>query len=365
MLEDLRKKSIKTTKIWLLILIICAVALFGIMGSTFSKLFSGPKSLDHVTVEDIPGVYVKGDITAIYGQFAEYYEEDEYGHQTITDNYYIIPLGKKYIGLHVSPEDFEGADQIFNETMDFLDGNADDIYTRMSIIGTINPMPSEAYDYFEDFFSSFGYTDEEIEELALPYMLDIGYVGEYESYVVYGLLTLGAVLILLSIICIIQMFTGAHLSKIKKFIKHNQDSVGMESIEADYERGAVLGSFVIGKLFTFYFRVNKANILKNSDMVWAYLLNVTHRSYGIKVGVTRSLIIYTKDKKKHTIQLKKNDDINAILNRLAEVNPHIITGYSDDLLKLFKKDFDTFVNLRYNRETATAQAPANEMNHTY
>ena len=366
MLEQLRKRNLKTTRIWLFALIASVIVILLITWNSLTKLIAGPQQLDSLAIEELSDSYVNGDITAIVGLYAEYYEEYDDGTETTTANYYVIPVGEyEFIGLHVSEEDFAKADQIYNETMDYLLGNTVDMYSSLNITGTINPMESELHDFYVEWFKSYGYTDEEINQVALPYVLQVGYIGQFDSFSTYGLLAVCAVALLLVIILILQMLSKSYLSRIKKFIKNSEDSASMERIEADYEGATPFGSITIGNLYTHYFQGNKAWILKNSDMIWAYMLNVTHRTYGIKVGVTKTLIVYTKNKKKYSINLKKSDDVTSILNKLSEINSTIVTGYSDELKKLFKKDFDSFVNLRYSQESASTNDTTEYNDTTY
>lgn len=366
MLEQLRKRNSKVTLSWILILMGSALAILLITWNSFTKLIEGPQQLDSLAIEELPGSYVNGDITAIVGNYAEYYEKYDDGREKITDNYYVIPVGDyEFIGLHVSEEDFSDAKRIYNETMDYLLGNKSDMFSSMNVTGTINKMDDELHKFYVEWFQSFDYTDEEINQVALPYVLQVGYAGKFLTDTTYALLTIGAILLIAVFILIIQMLTGSYLSKIRKFIKKNSDSVSMERIEDDYEGATSFGSIKIGNLFTHYYQGNKAWIIKNSDMIWAYLLNTTHRTYGIKVGVSKQIIIYTKDKKKYAINVKNSDDIASILSKLSESNSDIITGYSDELKKLFNKDFDSFVNLRYSKESANTQETSQFNDTTY
>ncbi len=352
MLEQLKKQSRKSTRNRLIICLLITIISLLVVSGSLSKLISGPEKLDDLPLDRISAAYVNADINAILGNFAEYYEESDDGSKNVTDNYYVIPVGdEEFIGLQVSKEDFDSAELIFNQTMDYLIGNTDELTSIMNVTGSVNDMDSEVYDYYKEWFEEYGYTDEEIDNVALPYILQIGYIGAMDQVAVYGLLALAAVGLLLTVIIIIQSLTGSYLSRIKKYIRENESSASMERIESDFENAAALGSVWVGKLFTYYFQGNKAWILKNSDIVWAYLLNVTHKTYGIKVGTTKTLLIYTRDKKKHSVQVKKSDDITAILQQLSETNPYVVTGYSDELMKLFKKDFDAFTNLRYSKES--------------
>jgi hypothetical protein len=360
MLVQLKKQAITSTI--KRILICAAITLISLLISydSLTKFIEGPKDLYALDVKDLPKTYVTGDINAILGNFAEYYEENEDGTENVTNNYYIIPVGEsEYIGLEVSKSDFGIADQILEETMNYIDGTQDELTTALNVTGTVNPMESEVLQYYQDWFKSSGYSEEEIKNLALPYMLQINYVGSVDTGTAYAFLALAAVCIILILVLIINLLTGSHLSKIRKYLKQNESSMSMEKIEADYENASDAGPVKIGSLFTYYFQGNKAWIIRNEDIIWAYEQEVTHKTNGIKVGVSKNLLIYTRDKKKHTIRLKKKDDVSPILSQLSQ-NEHIITGYSDKLLKCFEKDFDAFLNLSYSSETASTEQDINQ-----
>ena len=77
--------------------------------------------------------------------------------------------------------------------------------------------------------------------------------------------------------------------------------------------------------------------------------------YGIKVYNMKSLVMFTKNKKKHIATIKDSSDIDYIIETISQNNPHIITGYSKELEKCFKKDFETFINLNSRNEETTDQ----------
>lgn len=71
----------------------------------------------------------------------------------------------------------------------------------------------------------------------------------------------------------------------------------MERLESDYLSAMQIESVRVGKTCFYYFKASKAKILSNQDIIWAYLENVTQRTYGIKTGDRKFILIYTKDKK--------------------------------------------------------------------
>lgn len=47
----------------------------------------------------------------------------------------------------------------------------------------------------------------------------------------------------------------------------------------------------------------------------------------------------------HKIPMKKVDHVNALMNQFSQQQPHIVIGFSEELKKCFKKDFNSFLNL--------------------
>lgn len=148
------------------------------------------------------------------------------------------------------------------------------------------------------------------------------------------------------------MFSGAYISKVKRFVKKHPE-ISVDEIDLDYERGVEIESSRVGKAYTYVFKGSKANILKNDEIIWAYLKRITHKTNGIKTGVTYEVLIATKDKKPHDIPMDSEDGVYAVLEELSKHNPHIVLGYSDELKKMYKKDYDAFLELS-RRQVANA-----------
>lgn len=74
--------------------------------------------------------------------------------------------------------------------------------------------------------------------------------------------------------------------------------------------------------------------LKYEDIVWAY--TITLKNYTIKTG--KSLLAYTKDKKKHVVISvgPKDNVLDDILIDLQEKNPNIKIGYNKENKKFFE-----------------------------
>lgn len=252
MLEQLKKQSMKDVMIRLVICAIIILILLGVTRSSLLKLIKGPQDFSSLSLEELPDAYVNGDINVIIDVFAEYYEENDDGTEEITKNYYVIPFGEdKYIGLNVSKGDFPLANLICDETYEYLMGTRDDLTSKIQVTGTVNKMNEETYGYYLDWFEKSQFlensTTEAIEAAALPYMLQVDYIGTLDSALIYTLLVCICLVLLYAIIILIKGVTGAYLSRVKKYIKHNDSNFSLERMEVDYLSSVPIESVRVGK----------------------------------------------------------------------------------------------------------------------
>jgi hypothetical protein len=359
MLNELKKLSNKRAigRVVLVTAALVMVLIFFI--GDFIRGIKGPKDLYSLSPDEIPGAYVTGEVNAMIDVFAEYYTYNDDGSTNSTELYYIIPVGEEeYAALEIKPEDFDLAEQIYDDTYDYLSGNIDELSASIKITGTFQDMEPELKQYFTetiaDSYYFYDFTDEDIDKLIYPYVLKNDMIGENEPVTLYIIMALAAVLFIYIIIVLIKMLTGAYLSSIRKYIANNDASISQERIEADYDRAVKVESLRIGETWTYYLDGIKPMIIKNSDIVWAYQEIVTHKRNGIKVGTTKSVILYTRNKNKITLTMKKIDNIELTLETYARQHSHIVMGYSETLKATFKKDFEGFLNLA-NRQNESQQ----------
>lgn len=353
MFEQLKKQSMKSALLRILLCAVIIIIAIVVMKNSLLKMYEGPKDLESLSMEEVPNSYVNTDVYAILSNFAEYYQTSDDGTETVTDQYYIIPVGEEeFIGLEIDAEDNTRAQQIYDETYEYLNGTRNELTTTLAVTGTINKMDDEIYDYYKEWFETSGYlenpTQEEIDNIALPYILQVDYIGGFEDYIVYVAIFIIAVCLLCIFIILIKSLSGAYLYDIKKFLRNNESNINQDRLEADFLSATQIESIYMGKTCIYYYKGSHAKILANKDIIWAYLENITHRTYGIKTGVSKFLILYTNDKKMYKIPMKKVDNVNVVLNQFSQQQPHIVIGFSEELKKCFKKDFNAFKNLNSN-----------------
>lgn len=356
MLESLKKQSLKQITKLIGLMIGVMIIILIVFGSDFIKIIKGPVELSSLSPDEILNKYVEFDVEMILDGFVETYNENEDGKQTSTDMHYIIPLNPEmFIALHVGSGEFDTAEELLNDTYNYYFANtSSEPPTTWRVKGAINKLEGEYLEYYNTYLlDTFGLTQEEIDTYTMPYVLEVDYIGKYNSGFTYGALILFIILLLCTIINLIKGLSGMSLNPIKKYIKEHEDSINVEKLESDYINGKSIDSVKVGQIWTFFFNGGKAQVIKNEDLIWIYRQERTHRFYGFKIYQMKSLIMYTKNKKKFTATLKDSSDIDYVIETISQDHPHIVTGYSDELEKCFKKDFETFVKLPYTSEKNT------------
>lgn len=360
MLEKLKKRSVKKIIPSVIILAVIGLVLIGIEFSNFKSLLKGHVTFETLEPDEINGdLIVDASIDVNFGAFMEEYEENTKTHATHTTNlYYIIWTGDedsedyKYMGIKVPAADEREMEAMAEATYNY------EYSDPISYSGAINKMTSEEYEYFQDYFLESGWTEEEIEEYTLPYYISVGALTGGAASSVYVILALGVILILAGIIVLIYGMTGGGL----KGFKRQMEEAGFSETDTEYEyEGAKLfhkkNDFRIGKRLTFYMAGNKPQLILNDRIMWAYQQNTTHRTNGIKTGTTYQILIYTVDSKKiHRVDIPNENTGKEVLQYINETMPKAVVGYSDELMNLYRKNYQDFLKLRYYREQQPAEA---------
>lgn len=360
MLEKLKKKSIVKKLPTIIILIIVGLGLIGLEFWGIIALMRGHVEFETLEPEEISrGLVVDASIAYNFGGFMEKYEENTSTHVTrTTDVYYVICTGNenskdsKYMAIKVPASDEWDMEQMAENTYNGL-------YSEpISYSGAINKMSSKEYQYFKEWFMEGGWTEDEVEEYTLPYYISVGALTGGAASSVYFFVVIGLILILNGVIMLIYVLTGKSLGAFKKQIA--ETGLSDMDVEREYE-GAKLfnkrNDLRIGKRITFFMIGNKPQLIVNDQIVWAYQQTTTHRTNGIKTGTSYGILIYQLNSKKNfSISVPNANAALEILQYMNETMPKAVIGYSDDLSKLYRKNKQEFLQLRYYRvEQPTVQ----------
>ncbi len=352
MLAELKKKSIMRAIPLVLLFVIAGGVLFAAEFSNIRSLLRGHVKFETLLPDEINGdLIVEASINANFGAYMEEYSKNTKTNVTrTTDIYYVIWTGDddsedyKYMGIKV-PASYGGQmDRMAEATYNY------EMSDTIHFTGAVNKMSSEEYQYFREYFQESDWTDEEIDEYTLPYYISVGALtggAATSAYVIFGI---GIALIVFGVIILLYALSGGDVKAFQK----EAATLGMSEmeLEAEYAGARVMiqkDNLRIGRRLIFYMTGRRTRVIVNDKIVWAYQQSITHRTNGIKTGTTYEILVYLlNEKKARRINVPGEEKAGEVLQYMYENIPTAVVGYTDELLSLFNKDYQGFLNLRYH-----------------
>lgn len=365
MLETLKKKSRSSNIIRAVISIIIVVALLAFTKFSIFDVITGPTKVDITAApETYEGKYVTLD--------AEYFLYDYVDHTTTTTKKYggstTTVNGQSYVAFQ-SVDDYENATSIWyfysvyldkskqssmsakiDEAFDYLEDDTGSTPPPepVTVTGTWSKMDSEMERYFGQALAELGVEETEYDKFYF-YEIDTKKIGGFNPPLFWVMMAVAAAALLYGVLSIIGIFSNGYLKEIQKYLQKDS-SVSMAMIEADFSQAHTIAKDVwIGRKWTVYMLGNKAMILANKDLIWGYYYRRTGRN---SVSEMR---LYTKERKLFHVSLSEADTQSA-LKIYVEEQPHMVIGYTNELEKMYNKNFTDFMNLKYNPAKNAAEA---------
>lgn len=361
LLKEMKKKSVNNV-LWIsIILMLVGIGILAVNGSAIRQIFTaivGCRDLNDIPKTELNNTVAQCEIDIVYDCFAEY----KTGNGKVYD-YYIIPYGNKnfnlyYIAVHVNANKAKQLDSICDDFWEYYAGNKDTLDKSVSVKGNVRLMNSDERYYYKSWFEEMGYSDEEISEYAVTYVLMDGeYAGNVSSVRLYVMTAAALFLLIVSICIIVKACTGGYLKALKQDFAQ-LGAYAESRIATDYQNAYVVNKNVrIGRLFTYNATPTAPRAYLNNNMAWAYQHRTKNYTNGIYTGSSYNVIIYPArgTDKMGDIAIKKKLS-EQILEFYANNFPHMIVGYSDELRDMYNNDRNRFLSLRY----LPAQQPQND-----
>lgn len=365
MLETLRKKSRKSHIIRAVISIIVVAGLLVWTKFAIFNVLTGPKEID-ITADpaSYEGKYVTID--------AEYFLTDYVEHSTTTTRKYggssTSVDGNSYI-VFQSINDYENstsvwyfysiymdkAEQSFlydkiDETWDYWYDETGTVAPpdTVKVKGTWTAMEPKLERYYRETLDEMG-VEESDYDIFYFYTLDTSKIGGQSITFFWVLMAVALLLFIFFIINVAGIFGSGYAKSINRYLQTNT-STSLSAIESDFAQAHVIGGHTwIGRNWTIYIRGPKADILPNSNLVWGYYYRRTGRN---SVSEMR---LFTAEKKQYHIGMSESETQEA-LQYYASEQPQMIVGYTAELEKTYQKDFNGFLELKYNPAKSQASA---------
>lgn len=268
------------------------------------------------------------------------------------------------------------------EYLDMTDEELSSVNTVALLEGIENGDFSDTDDYHKDAY------DELINTISESYGEEASFVKDYvpeicititdngrkNDQMIFGGIT---ILFLVAFGILIRNILVKNNYKSSKFYKSLNKIGDAESIENALEQSIVKGtylyksdekSYAYAGLITPEYVLAKNNtaltLSSTKDMIWAHLKVTKHKYYFITTGKSFQVVMYFKNNKTPvTIDFKKEDEATSVIQTLAE-KLSVIAGYSDELMKMFKKDYQGFLRMA-EEQKESASGETETTNETY
>ena len=268
------------------------------------------------------------------------------------------------------------------EYLDMTDEELSSVNTVALLEGIENGDFSDTDDYHKDAYDelvntiseSYGEEASIVKDYVPEICITITDNGRTNDQMIFGGIT---ILFLVALGILIRNILVKNNYKSSKFYKSLNKIGNAESIEHALEQSIVKGtylyksdekSYAYAGLITPEYVLGKNNtaltLASTKDMIWAHLKVTKHKYYFITTGKTFQVVMYFKNNKTPlTIDFKKEDEATSVIQTLAE-KLSVIAGYSDELMKMFKKDYQGFLRMA-EEQKESASGETETTNETY
>lgn len=337
----------------MIILLAVGIALLVAEFSNVKSLLKGHVAFESLAPEEINGDLIV-DVTLYdnFGCYMEQYEENTKTHaRHTTDLYYVIWTGDeyaedyRYMGIKVPASDQNAMEKMAEAT---YYGEYSD---AIKYSGAVNKMTSEEYEYFREYFLESDFTEEEINDWTLPYYISVGALTGGAATSAWVIVGIGAVLVLIAVLILILALSGSKLKAFKKELA--EAGFDESSVDYEYESASLFSKgsdFRIGRKLIFFMAGSVPHVVASDKLVWAYQSTTTHRTNGIKTGTSYAVVLCPyNSKKSFTVAVSKETEAQDALQHIDQTIPGAVVGYNDDLKKMYQKDYQNFLQLKYNQ----------------
>ena len=358
MLKQIEKLCKKRMYIWIgVAIVIIAVTIF-IQRDSLIRYIKGPVEIPNntkINMADYEGMYVSYDVRLIWDCYAEKTETDKYDNTTTTGYQYMVMQYNEdydgisgrdsylyFFGIDTFKKDASIYDKIMEETLNWYNNESASLPQAIHVTGQVEKMGDEEGEYFDECVSS-DMENSGYENFAQNYIIREGQINNVGTA---GMVTCSAV----ELICVIwalymiyMLICGSWKKKLNKFVKINYMDYGsLEKIDEAFDGAAnPVKNVWQSRNITVWQSGTSANIIRNSDIQWAYYFKRTGKA------AVSQIRIFTGRRNPEIINVPE-----AFYQRILlfyQYDPSIILGYDAATEKLYRTDKAGFAALRQKR----------------
>lgn len=184
----------KISRVGLILILIGGLMLWPSLQDTITS-FQAPKSFEDVLEEGaVPGEHVSGRVPYLLDTFAsmETWTENSRTHATTSKRtsfrYYVLPGGEGYLGLSVASHSFSSANSLVEQTYACLLEDGGEPTAELIVDARVVEMEEELAQLFrEDLQDYYGYTDQDLEAMGAPLLVEPRAFGTIRAFCGVGI----------------------------------------------------------------------------------------------------------------------------------------------------------------------------------
>lgn len=260
---------------------------------------------------------------------------------TTTEKQYFIPVGEaEYMGIALSKSYLSKADNNMQATWDYMDGDTEALeqMETIHVTGTILPLEGIERQHYKSYISDLGWTEEE-EEIFLPYVLKVGYIGESTSSQFVFLMVLAAICLILGIIWLIMGLKGSCLKSVRKYCAASgSPEMARGKLEQFYAMTPEVCGIRLSSEYLLSMTGLKVSFAESKNIIWVYQHVLRHSVNLIPVAKTYSIIFMKADGSRIEVGMRNKKKAEAAMEHIAHVLPYVFFGYDEQLQNEFKQN---------------------------
>lgn len=288
----------------------------------------------------------RGKITVSY--ILDYYSywQDNYGREVMRD--YYVAAGDEnnwaYMGCELRGKKNDRAYDMLEKIID-IETNGGDDYSSLdtfTVTGRVERITGENLKYHTEYTQEladyYGFTQEDIDELFVPYVIIQPQVGDGE-FMSYVLAIIGLVLIVAAFgMCGCAIFADP-LKNIRAYAKSTgNEELTMSYIENFYAQTPDRYNCKVNDKYFMTTGKGKADFCETKNIIWFYKYVVTRKTNFVTVGHDYYVRIQQANGKMIQLMTRNESEAGDAINYLMKYIPDAIVGYSDELSKMYSKD---------------------------
>lgn len=337
-MKEIRKRLRKKYIVNLLVAFILAAILFAIEADDMRILFP-TSNLANLTPDSKlkEGAISSARIYAILDWVAE---DDE-------GKYYLVPASdNNYVLFYVYSDDDARFEKIYNATWEYMIDNTDTIEAKsVMALGPVWEIDDELIEWTVDWFEYYEFFEDDAESHIVPYVMVYVPLVEWFSVGDWTLMIAMALCMIWFLCVLVRLIAGGGKGALKKYMQQN--GITPEQMDSDIENGVKFQNALLTRRELVAVSGLKAVCYGGKDIVWAYVQHTetTHRTYGIKTGVSHSYSVVLNDRqgKKHVIFCKNEDEARNLLREFSARFPHVLLGAGKEIMDIAKSDYSRIV----------------------